>query len=115
MAAAASRVLRGRSDGCGFGEVKGGSRVPFIGATWHLDVRAQGEQGAGRGRTRAPPRVRFEPEVGDAPDGWGPPDGETGRGGGRLAGLGQEAGNEPAGDGNVGPGKRKRERESLLG
>jgi len=50
MAAAASRVSRGRNDDCGFGEVKVGSRVPFIGAIWRLGVRAQGGRGGARGR-----------------------------------------------------------------
>ena len=91
-------------------------------------MRAQGERGVGRGRTRAPPRVRFEPEVGDAPDGRTPWVRERERGeNGSWAGareLGRERGFGPwekeEKERKIGPvwaaGKiRKRKREIELG
>ena len=62
MAAAASRVLRGRSDGCGF-RVPGGRGVAFIGADVPLACgprRGRGGTGSDSGR------VRVRLEVGDA-------------------------------------------------
>ena len=80
----------------------------FIGATWRLGVRAQGERGAGRGRTRAPPRVRFEPEVGDAPDGRTPRVRE--RGGRTGVGLGRGSW---AARGDSARGRKKKMKERL--
>ena len=75
-------------------------------------MRAQGERDVGWGRTRAPPRVRFEPEVGDAPDGRTPRvrerEGRTG------VGLGR--GNWAArGDSARGRKKKKKERLGRFG
>ena len=70
MAAAASRVSRGRNDGCGFGEVKGGSRVPFIGTDVPLACGPRrGRGGTGSDSGEVPAR----PELGDDPDRRAPP------------------------------------------
>ena len=90
MAAARARFLRKRRLRLRFG-ISRGSRVPFIGAE-HGPGRA-GPRGT---RRRARGRVGLEPESGsvgeeDAPDRWGPPGSESGRGKGRWAGTGRKA------------------------
>ena len=70
---------------------RGSRGVAFIGAERGLGVRAQGNTAARKSRsdsTESPARTGKEED----PDERGPPGGETGRGGGRWAELGQETG-----------------------
>ena len=79
----------------GFG-FQGGRGVAFIGRARGLGVRAKrgaAARAAGSDSSLSPARSG----EGDEPDGRGLHGGETGRGDGRWAGLGQEAGNGPAG------------------
>ena len=80
-----------RGGGCGSGGFKGVAGLAFIGAGRGLGVRAQGNTAARKSRsdlTESPARTGKEED----PDERGPPSGETGRGGGRWAELGQETG-----------------------
>ena len=72
------------------------------------ETRRRGDPG------RIRPGVRLGPELGDEPDTRGPPGGETGRGGGCWAGLGQErgAGSGPAGKEFLCRGVKKKEKET---
>ena len=68
---------------------------------------AAGRVGSGRTLSLSPARTGKEED----PDERGSPGGETGRGGGRWAGLGQETGNGPAWEKKWAAGERRKKKK----